>query len=104
MWRSRAIIANASANLPGAAGFLNCAGLANTAWRARALVYAGKIALSRLRQMCGGPNVVIRPLITKNSQGGDMANIVTDALPASVAGTTAVSPAKMFWVTWFGWM
>jgi MFS family permease len=33
-----------------------------------------------------------------------MADIVTDASPASVASTTAVSPKKMFWVTWSGWM
>jgi MFS family permease len=33
-----------------------------------------------------------------------MADIVTDASSASVASTTAVSPRKIFWVTWFGWM
>jgi MFS family permease len=33
-----------------------------------------------------------------------MADIVTDASSASVASTSAVSPKKIFWVTWFGWM
>jgi MFS family permease len=33
-----------------------------------------------------------------------MADIVTDASSASVASSSAVSPKKIFWVTWFGWM
>jgi MFS family permease len=33
-----------------------------------------------------------------------MADIVTGASSASVASTSAVSPKKIFWVTWFGWM
>src|SRR6201996_2147653 len=33
-----------------------------------------------------------------------MADIVTGAPSASVASTSTVSPGKIFWVTWFGWM
>jgi MFS family permease len=33
-----------------------------------------------------------------------MAQIVTDAHTASAAGAVAVSPYKVFWATWFGWM
>jgi MFS family permease len=33
-----------------------------------------------------------------------MAQIVTDAHTASAAGAVAVSPHKVFWATWFGWM
>jgi MFS family permease len=33
-----------------------------------------------------------------------MADIVTGASSASVASTSVVSPKKIFWVTWFGWM
>lgn len=33
-----------------------------------------------------------------------MADIVTDASSASVISTSTVSPRKIFWVTWFGWM
>lgn len=33
-----------------------------------------------------------------------MADIVTDASSASVVSTGAVSPRKIFWATWFGWM
>jgi MFS family permease len=33
-----------------------------------------------------------------------MAQIVTDAQTASAAGAVAVSPYKVFWATWFGWM
>jgi MFS family permease len=33
-----------------------------------------------------------------------MAQIVTDAQTASAAGAVAVSPHKVFWATWFGWM
>lgn len=33
-----------------------------------------------------------------------MADIVTDAPSASAESTAAVSPNKIFWVTWFGWM
>jgi len=33
-----------------------------------------------------------------------VADIVTDASSASVASSRAVSPRKIFWATWFGWM
>jgi MFS family permease len=33
-----------------------------------------------------------------------MAEIVTGARAPSVADAGAVSPAKIFWATWFGWM
>src|ERR1700733_9180061 len=33
-----------------------------------------------------------------------MAGIVTASTPASVANGSAVSPRKVFWATWFGWM
>ena len=33
-----------------------------------------------------------------------MAEIVTGARAPSVADVGAVSPAKIFWATWFGWM
>src|SRR6201996_5992333 len=33
-----------------------------------------------------------------------MADIVTGASSAPVAGTSTVSAGKIFWVTWFGWM
>jgi MFS family permease len=37
-------------------------------------------------------------------KGEDMTGIVTGATAASVAKSATVSPGKVFWATWFGWM
>jgi hypothetical protein len=59
---------------------------------------------SRLRVVFHRRIGVITPLETKTYQGGNMTGIVTGASATSVAHPESVSPARVFWATWFGWM
>jgi MFS family permease len=57
-----------------------------------------------LREVPHRAIAVIDRLENKKPQGGNMTEVVAGVTAASVAKPGTVSPTKVFWATWFGWM